>query len=186
MYWFNSSILLFLSRLFSSSCNCFSISFLNFVLSFFFLIQKGTEKDLIFSLHTVFCHYCPAHTLLAPREYIFIVATKWMVARLLTIVEAQLRRSRDWVARLICKMFLRQRTGETSTISQLSLNSGATNGDCNSEMASVRDNGAANNDDITTTPQQKVAQCHLNYKATKWRQTFLHRSVLLLRVFRLL
>ncbi len=50
---------------------------------------------------------------------------------------------------------------------QLSLNSGATNRDCNGEMASVRDNEATNNDDITTTPQQKVPQCHLNYKATK-------------------
>ncbi len=41
----------------------------------------------------------------------------------------------------------------TTTMSQLSPNSGATNGDCKGEMASVRDNGATNNDDITTTPQ---------------------------------
>ncbi len=39
----------------------------------------------------------------------------------------------------------------TTTMSQLSPNSGATNGDCKGEMASVRDNGATNNDDITTT-----------------------------------
>ncbi len=38
-------------------------------------------------------------------------------------------------------------------MSQLSRNSGATYGDCKGEMASVRDNGATNNDDITTTPQ---------------------------------
>ncbi len=50
---------------------------------------------------------------------------------------------------------LRQCGRETSTISQLSLNSGATNVDCNGKMASVRDNGATNNDDITTTSQQK-------------------------------
>ncbi len=53
-------------------------------------------------------------------------------------------------------------------------------------MMSVRDNGATNNDVITTTPQQKVAQCHLNYKATKGRLTLLHRSVLLSQVCRLL
>ncbi len=41
----------------------------------------------------------------------------------------------------------------TTTMSQLSPNSGATNGDCKGEMSSVRDNGATNNDDITTTPQ---------------------------------
>ncbi len=39
---------------------------------------------------------------------------------------------------------------------QLSLNSGETNVDCNGEMVSVRDNGTTNNDDITTTPQQKI------------------------------
>ncbi len=53
------------------------------------------------------------------------------------------------------KQKLWQHSGETSTISQLSLNSGASNGDCNGEMASVRDNRATNNDGITTTPQRK-------------------------------
>ncbi len=72
-----------------------------------------------------------------------------------------------------------QHSGQTSTISQVSLNSGATNGDCNGEMVSVRDNKATNNDDITATPQQKVAQYHLNYKATKGRLTCLHHSMLL-------
>ncbi len=41
----------------------------------------------------------------------------------------------------------------TITMSQLSPNSGVTNGDCKGEMACVRDNGATNNDVITTTPQ---------------------------------
>ncbi len=41
----------------------------------------------------------------------------------------------------------------TSTMSRLCPNSGATNGDCNGDMANVKDNGATNNDDITTTPQ---------------------------------
>ncbi len=50
---------------------------------------------------------------------------------------------------------LRQHSGETSTISQLSLNNGATNVDCNGEMANVRDNGATNNNDITITLQRK-------------------------------
>ncbi len=39
----------------------------------------------------------------------------------------------------------------TTTMSQLSPNSGSTIGDCNGEMASVRDNGAKNNEYITTT-----------------------------------
>ncbi len=51
--------------------------------------------------------------------------------------------------------YLPQHCRETSTISQLSLNSGVTNVDCNGEMANVRDNGATNNNDINTTLQQK-------------------------------
>ncbi len=54
------------------------------------------------------------------------------------------------MAQLICKTYLWQRSGKTSTICQISLNSGATNGDCNGEMASVRDNRATNNNNITT------------------------------------
>ncbi len=42
----------------------------------------------------------------------------------------------------------------TTTMSQLFPNSGVTNGDCNGEMTSVRDNGATNNDYITTTLRQ--------------------------------
>ncbi len=42
----------------------------------------------------------------------------------------------------------------TTTMSQLSPNSGATNGDSNGEMGSVRDNGATNNDYIMTTLRQ--------------------------------
>ncbi len=76
--------------------------------------------------------------------------------------------------------------GSISDKPQLSLNSGVTNGDCNGEMASVRDNGPTNNDVITTTPQQKVAQCHLNYKATEGRLTLLHHFMLMSHVCHLL
>ncbi len=41
----------------------------------------------------------------------------------------------------------------TTTMFQLSPKSGVTNEVCKGEMASVRDNGVTNNDDITTTPQ---------------------------------
>ncbi len=44
----------------------------------------------------------------------------------------------------------------TTTMSQLSLNSGATNGDCNSKMGSVRDNRVTNKNYITTTLLQKL------------------------------
>ncbi len=50
-----------------------------------------------------------------------------------------------------------ERCEYTTTMSQLSPNSGATSGDCKGEMASVRDNGATNNDDITTTPQLRCS-----------------------------
>ncbi len=85
------------------------------------------------------------------EKIIFISATKWTVAPLSGIVETQLRR-------LICKKkhysSLAERCECTTTMSQLSRNNGATNGDCKGEMASVRDNGATNNDAITTTPQR--------------------------------
>ncbi len=53
-------------------------------------------------------------------------------------------------------------------------------------MVSVRDNRATNNNVITPTPQQNVAQCHLNYKATKGLVILLHCSLLLSLVCRLL
>ncbi len=88
---------------------------------------------------TALCRYLSVHTLLAPRQWkIFvIVMSKWTVTRLLRIVEAQLRSSCVWVVWLICKQKLRQSSGETSTISQLSLNRGATNVDCNGEMLEI-------------------------------------------------
>ncbi len=91
------------------------------------------------------------------EKIIFISVTKWTVARLSRIVETQLRHSPVGVAQLICKKKHYGSVAEhcecTTTMSQLSPNSGATNGDSKGEMASVRDNGATNNDDITTTPQ---------------------------------
>ncbi len=79
------------------------------------------------------------------EKIIFISATKWTVARLSGIVETQLRHSRVGVAWLICKKnhygSVAERCECTTTMSQLSPNSGVTNGDCKGEMASVRDNG---------------------------------------------
>ncbi len=61
------------------------------------------------------------------------------------------------VAQLICKKInyssLAERCESTTTMSQLSPNRGATNGDHKCEMVIVRDNRATNKDDITTTPQ---------------------------------
>ncbi len=75
----------------------------------------------------------------------FISATKWTVSRLSGIVETQLRHSHAGVAWLICKKThygsVAERCECTTTMSQLSPNSGVTNGDCKGEMASVRDNG---------------------------------------------
>ncbi len=49
----------------------------------------------------------------------------------------------------------------TTTMSQLYPNSGATNGDRKGEMTSVKDNGATNNNAITTTPQLTFHHLHL-------------------------
>ncbi len=89
------------------------------------------------------------------KKIIFISATKWMVARLSGIVETQLRHSCVGVAWLNYGS-VAERCKCTTTMSQLSPNSGVTNGDCNGEMVSVRDNGATNNDYITTTLLQKL------------------------------
>ncbi len=84
-----------------------------------------------------------------------ISATKWTVVRLSGIVETQscwscatnMQKKHDGSMAGSCEC--------TTTMSQLSPNSGVTNGDCNGEMACVRDNGATNSDYITATLLQK-------------------------------
>ncbi len=109
------------------------------------------------------------------EKIIFISATQWTVARLSGIVEKQLRHSRVGVARLICKKnyaIMAERCECTTTMSQLSPNSGVTNGDCNGKMTSVRDNRATNNNYITTTLQQHFCK--------NWNNFLLFRKIVIL------
>ncbi len=88
------------------------------------------------------------------EKIIFISATKWMVAQLSGIIEAQLRHSCVGVTRLVGQKHygsVAEHCKCTTTMFQLSPNSGAINGDCNGEMVTVRDNDATNNDYIMTT-----------------------------------